>query len=76
MCKQIISKFDSVRKYAVDINILITSRHDRKIIHPIKITTGPPTRIRKWNQLSQFRRSYTKLTSIEKTQPDYIPAVR
>ena len=37
------------------IDIFITSRNgDRKIMQPIRITSGPSTRIRKWDQLSQF----------------------
>ena len=49
-------KSDCVRKCTADINILITSRNlDRKIMHSIRMTTGPPTRIRKWNQVSQFK---------------------
>ena len=40
---------------AVDKDILVTSRNgDRKIMQSIRITTRPPTRKRKWNQLSQF----------------------
>ena len=49
-CRQRIPKTGYVRKYAVDINIFITSRNDRKIMHSVKITTGPPMRTRKWNQ--------------------------
>ena len=45
-----------IRKEAVDINILIKfSNGDRKIMQSIRITSRPPWRIRKWNQLSQFR---------------------
>ena len=44
------------KKETVDIDILITSRDDnRKIMKSIRITIGPPLRIRKWNQLSQFK---------------------
>ena len=75
LCRQIISKFDCVRKCSVDRNILITSWNDRKIIHSIRIATGTPTRIKKWNQLSHFRRTYLEVTSIEKTQPDYTAAM-
>ena len=40
----------------VDIDIIVTSRNgDRKIMQSIRTTTRPPSRIRKWNQLSQFR---------------------
>ena len=38
-----------------DIDILVTSRNgDRKIMQSIRITSRPPSRKRKWNQLSQF----------------------
>ena len=43
------------RKETVDIDILVTSRNgDRKIMQSIRITSRPPTRKRKWNQLNQF----------------------
>ena len=43
------------RKETVDIDILVTSRNgDRKIMQSIRITSRPPSRKRKWNQLSQF----------------------
>ena len=52
---QRIPEFSCVRKETVDIDILVTSRNgDRKIMQSIKITSGPPSRKRKWNQLSQF----------------------
>ena len=36
-----------------DIDILITSRNaNRKVVQFIRITSRPPSRIRKWNQLS------------------------
>ena len=45
-----------MRKEIVDIDILVTSRNgDRKIMQSIRITSRPPSRIRKQNQLSQFR---------------------
>ena len=44
------------RKETVDIDILVTSSNgDRKIMQSIRITSRPPSSIRKWNQLSQFR---------------------
>ena len=44
------------KKETVDIDILITSRDDnRKIMKSIRITIGPLLRIRKWNQLYQFK---------------------
>ena len=43
------------RKEAVDIDIPVASRNgDRKIMQSIRITSRPPSRKRKWNQLSQF----------------------
>ena len=44
-----------VRKETVDIDILVTSRNgDRKIMQSIRITSRPPSRKKKWKQLSQF----------------------
>ena len=43
------------RKETVDIDILVTSGNgDRKIMQSIRITSRPPSRKRKWDQLSQF----------------------
>ena len=43
------------RKETVDIDILVTSGNgDRKTMQSIRITSRPPSRKRKWNQLSQF----------------------
>ena len=43
------------RKETVDIDIVVTSRNgDRKTIQPIRITSRPPSRKRKWNQFSHF----------------------
>ena len=48
--------------------VLNMSRNgDRKIMQSIRITSRPPSRISKWNQLSQFRRTSTKVIPIEKT---------
>ena len=53
--KQRIPEFGCARKENVDIDILVTSRNgDRKIMQSIRITSRPPSRKRKWNQLSQF----------------------
>ena len=53
-------------KETVDIDILVTSRSgDRRIMQSIRITSRTPTRIKKWNQLSQFRS--TKVIPLEKT---------
>ena len=55
------------RKKTVDMDILVTSRNGyRNIMQSIRITSRPPTK-RKWNQLSQFWRTSTKVTPIEKT---------
>ena len=40
----------------VTIDILVTFRNgDCKIMQSIRITSRPPSRIRKWNQSNQFR---------------------
>ena len=50
-----------------DIGILVTSRNgDRKIMQSIRIMSRSPSRIRKWNQLSRFRRASTKVIPTEK----------
>ena len=56
-CGQRIPEPSCARKETVDLEILITSRRkgDRKIMQPIKITSETATRMRKWNQFSQFR---------------------
>ena len=39
----------------VDIDLLLTPRNaDRKIMQSVRITSRPPSRKRKWNQLSKF----------------------
>ena len=54
--RQRIPESSCVRKETVDIDILVTSRNgDRKIMQSIRIKNRPPSRIRKCNQLSQFR---------------------
>ena len=53
--RQRIPEFCCARKETVDTDILVTSRNgDRKIMQSIRITSRPPSRKRKWNQLSQF----------------------
>ena len=55
-------------KETVDIDILSTSRNGhRRIMQSIRITSRPPSRNRKWNQLSQFWKTSTKVIPIEKT---------
>ena len=54
--KQRIPDSSCVVKETVYIDTLLTSRNgDRKIMQSIRIRSRPPSRIRKWNQLSQFR---------------------
>ena len=56
------------RKETVDIDILVTSRNgDWKIVQSIRIMSKLPSRKRKWNQLSQFWRTSTKVIPIKKT---------
>ena len=53
--RQKISESSCARKETVDRDILITSKNGhRKIIQSIRITSRPPSRKRKWKQLSQF----------------------
>ena len=53
--RQRIPESSYARKETVDIDIPATSRNgDRKIMQSIKIKSRPPSRIRKWSQLSQF----------------------
>ena len=55
------------RKETVDIDILVTSwNYDRKIMQSIRITSRPLLRKRKWDQLSQFWRTSTKVIPIDK----------
>ena len=54
--RQRIPESSCPRKETVDIDILVTYRNgDRKILQSIRIVSRPPSRIRKWNQLNQFR---------------------
>ena len=53
--RQRIPELSRAGKKAVDIDILVTSRNGgTKIMQSIRITSRPPSRKRKWNQLSQF----------------------
>ena len=71
--RQRIPESSCAMKETVDIYILVTSRNDdRKIMQTIRILTRPPSRKRKRNQLSQFRRTSTKLIPIQKTLAGYI----
>ena len=59
------------RKETVDISIFVTSRNGeercKKIMQSFRITSRPSSRIRKWNQFSQFTLTSTKVIPIEKT---------
>ena len=53
--RQIIPESRFARKEIGDIGIFLTSRNgDREAMQSIRITSRPPTRKRKWNQLRQF----------------------
>ena len=53
--KQRIPEFSHARKETFDMDILVTSRNgDRKIMESIRIASQPPSRKKKWNQLSHF----------------------
>ena len=66
--RQRIPEFRCAWKQTVDIDILVISKNgDRKIMQSIRITGRPPTRKRKWNKLSQFWRTCTKVIHVEKT---------
>ena len=39
----------------------------KKIMEPVGKTSGPPTRIRKWNQFNHFRGTSIKVITIGKT---------
>ena len=65
--KQRIPESSCARKETVDIDILVISRNgDRKSIQSIRITSRPPSRRRKWKQLSQFRCTSTKVIPIDR----------
>ena len=65
--RQRIREFSWTKKGTVDMDILVTSRNGDKNMQSIRIMSTPPSRKMKWNQLSQFRRTSTKLIPIEKT---------
>ena len=65
--RQRIPESSCAKKEAVYIDILVTSRNgDRKNMQSIRITSRPLSRIRKCNQLSQFRLTSTRVIPIEK----------
>ena len=54
-------------KETVGIDILATSRNcDRKIMQSARILSRHPSKIKKWNQFSQFRRTFPKVVPMEK----------
>ena len=54
--RQRIPESSCARKETVVIDILVTYRNgDRKIMQSIRIRRRPSSRIRNWNQFSQFR---------------------
>ena len=54
--RQRIPEFSCAKKETVDIDILVTSKNsDREIMQFIRIMSGPPSRIKKWNQFCQLR---------------------
>ena len=66
--RQYNSESSCARKETVDINIFVTFRNGhRKIMQSIRITSKPFSRKSKWNQLSQFLRTSTKVIPIGKT---------
>ena len=66
--RQRILEFSCAKKETVDIDILVTSRNeDRKIMQSIRIMIRTPLRKSKWNQLSRFSRTSTKVIPVEKT---------
>ena len=75
--KQRIPESSCVRKEMVDMNILVTSMNgDSKIMQSIRIMSRPPSRKRKWNQLSQLWSTSTKVIPIEKTYFNNEPRVQ
>ena len=53
--RQRISESSCAKKKTVDMDILVTSWNGDRKMQSIRRTSGLPTRIGKWNQLSQSR---------------------
>ena len=54
--RQRIPESRRARKEAVDIDTIVTPNYgDKKIKQSVRIMSRPPSRIRMWNELSQFR---------------------
>ena len=65
--RQRIPEPSCARKETADIAIPVTSRNgDRKIMLSIRITSRPPSKKKKWNQLSQFWKTSTKVKPIKR----------
>ena len=52
--RQKIPEFRCARKENFNIEILVTSRNGDRNMQSIRITSRPPSRKRRWNQLNQF----------------------
>ena len=53
--RQRIPESSCTRKETVSVDILLASRNgDKKTMQSIRITSRPPSRKKKWKQLSQF----------------------
>ena len=75
--RQRIPESSCARKETVDRDILVTSRNgDRKIMQSLRITSRPPSRKRKWSQLSQFWRTSNEVIPSEKTSAGHISTMR
>ena len=60
--RQRIQEYSCIRKQTVDIDILVTSRSGHiKIKESLRISRRPSLKKFKWNQLSQFSRTSTKV---------------
>ena len=59
----LVLSFSSKLDWGID--ILVTSKNGyRKIVQSIRITSRSLSRIKKWNQFSQFRRMSIKVTPV------------
>ena len=66
MCQKKEISPSCTKKKTVDIDILLTSRNgDKKIMQFIRITSRPPTKIRKGNQFRQFKLASIKVLPTE-----------
>ena len=66
-CRRKIQESSCAKEETIDIDILVASRNgDGKITQFIRITSRPPSRITKRNQLSQFRWTSSKSNTYKK----------